>query len=121
MEALSIIMQNRTRIPRWLIEDDPAWQRTLDSDLGLLKWTKKGTNIQAVSSAASIFCEVSEVLETNDQTNVRNIASDLARSRYSAMEGTDITKYLSSRYLNHSFATKTPQKEKNNIFTNYDP
>ena len=70
-------MQNRTRIPRWLIEDDPAWQRTLDSDLGLLKWTKKGTNIQAVSSPASIFCEVSEVLETNDQTNVRNIASDL--------------------------------------------
>ena len=85
-------MQNRTRIPRWLIEDDPAWQRTLDSDLGLLKWTKKGTNIQAVSSPASIFCEVSEVLETNDQTNVRNIASDLTHSRYSAMEGADITK-----------------------------
>jgi hypothetical protein len=44
------MMQNIQRIPRWLIENDPSWEKSIDSNLANLKWIKKGTNLEATCS-----------------------------------------------------------------------
>jgi hypothetical protein len=94
-------MQSDSRVPRWIIENDPSWEKSIDPDIGTLRWTKKGTTIQATCHPASIFCEI--VGQTED--SARSIF-DLAyrtrtdRSATFASGIGDITKYLSSRYLN---------------------
>ena len=35
-------MQNIQRIPRWLVENDPTWEKSIDTNLSNLKWIKKG-------------------------------------------------------------------------------
>jgi hypothetical protein len=40
-------MQDKKMIPRWVVENDPSWEKSIDSDLGTLKWTKKRFGIQA--------------------------------------------------------------------------
>jgi hypothetical protein len=88
------------RIPRWLVENDPSWERSIDSDLGMLKWTKRGTNVQAVCHPTSIFCEI--VGQTSQATDLSDIVGRAVMDRHAALvSGIDeITKYLSSRYLN---------------------
>jgi hypothetical protein len=96
-------VQSDNRIPRWIVENDPSWEKSIDSDLGTLRWTKKGTQIQAICYPASIFCEI--VGQTDD--NAASIFDHFAGSRTrmdrhaTQISGIDdITKYLSSRYLN---------------------
>ena len=97
-------MQSDNRIPRWLVENDPSWEKSIDSDLGTFRWTKKGTQIQAVCHPTSIFCEI--VGQTNQQGN--NISDFVVGRTSMDKDGAhvsgigDITKYLSSRYLNPS-------------------
>ena len=97
-------MQSDNRIPRWLVENDLSWEKSIDSDLGTLRWTKKGTQIQAVCHPTSIFCEI--VGQTNQQGN--NISDFVVGRTSMDKDGAqvsgigDITKYLSSRYLNPS-------------------
>jgi hypothetical protein len=88
------------RIPRWLVENDPSWERSIDSDLGMLKWTKKGTQIQAVCHPTSRFCEI--VGQTSQTSDLSELASRARMDRDAALISgiDDITKYLSSRYLN---------------------
>ncbi len=88
------------RIPRWLVENDPSWERSVDSDLGILKWTKKGTHIQAVCPPTSIFCQI--LGQTDEAGNLQNILQGPeGHMRTRSLSGVDdITKYLSSRYLN---------------------
>lgn len=96
------IVQRDNRIPRWLVENDPSWEKSIDSDLGTLRWTKKGTQIQAMCHSTSIFCEI--VGLTDQEGNIPNLV-DRARTDRDAtlVSGIgDITKYLSSRYLNPS-------------------
>jgi hypothetical protein len=95
-------MQER-RIPRWLVESDPSWEKSIDSELGILKWNKKGTQVQAVCSPAGMVCEI-----VGDQEGSAGLAdfaavgmSRLGRQAALSAAGVgDITKYLSSRYLN---------------------
>jgi hypothetical protein len=93
------------RVPRWLVENDPSWEKAIDSNLGMLKWTKKGTGIQAVCSPTGMFCDILGQ-DNPDSNSVR--ASNLADLRSSiestarqpASQAQDIVKYLTSRYLN---------------------
>ena len=91
---------DRNRIPRWLVENDPSWERSIDSQLGVLKWTKKGTRVQVACHPTSIFCEIVEpASQETDLSNIVGITpTDKHAGRISGIE--DITKYLSSRYLN---------------------
>ncbi len=94
-------MQEKTRIPRWLVESDPSWEKSIDSELGMLKWTKKGTGIQAVCTPTAMFCDV---LGQNDNDVPAGGLADLhvgiARMGRQANMSDEIRKYLSSRYLN---------------------
>ncbi|HEX2106476.1 MAG TPA: hypothetical protein VHF28_01980 [Nitrososphaera sp.] len=91
---------NNNRIPRWIVENDPSWEKSIDSDPSTLRWTKKGTNIQAVAHPASIFCEI--VGQTSHSVDMFDLPSRIRMDKHaSQMSGIgDITKYLSSRYLN---------------------
>jgi hypothetical protein len=94
-------MQSDSRIPRWIIENDPSWEKSIDSDIGTLRWTKKGTTIQAICHPASIFCEI--VGETEHSANsIFDLAYRTRMDRSAALGSGigDITRYLSSRYLN---------------------
>lgn len=95
-------MQDKNRIPRWLVENDPSWEKSIDSDLGMLKWTKKGTGIQAICQPTSIFCDIMGQKDQRDQTVLSDIAASTRTDRQAAQTSGagDITKYLSSRYLN---------------------
>jgi hypothetical protein len=95
------LVQRDNRIPRWLVENDPSWEKSIDSDLGTLRWTKKGTQVQARCHPTSIFCEI-----VGQRDEGANNLSDLIRRTRQDRHATlvsglgDITKYLSSRYLN---------------------
>ncbi|MEM3094850.1 MAG: hypothetical protein QXX64_04345, partial [Nitrososphaera sp.] len=76
-----------------------SWEKSIDSDLGMLKWTKKGTGIQATCYPTSMFCEI---VGQTDQAGLSDIVSSMRASRQAeiASGASDIVKYLSSRYLN---------------------
>ncbi len=88
------------RIPRWLVENDPSWERSIDSDLGMLKWTRKGTQIQAVCRPTSMFCEI--LGQTSQASGLSDLVGRARMDTHAALVSgiDDITKYLSSRYLN---------------------
>ena len=102
-------MQSDNRIPRWLVESDPSWERSIDSDLGTLRWTKKGTQLEAVCHPTSMFCEI--VGHQADQLgNHSDIIGRARTDKHAApVSGIDdITKYLSSRYLNPGINGQPP-------------
>jgi hypothetical protein len=91
------------RVPRWLVESDPSWEKSIDSDLGMLKWTKKGTNVQAVCPPTGMFCDI--MGDQDDDGGIQSGLADLRvgierMGRQKATPALDISKYLSSRYLN---------------------
>ncbi|HEX2014695.1 MAG TPA: hypothetical protein VLA68_05665 [Nitrososphaera sp.] len=92
-------MQDENKIPRWILENDPAWEKSVDSNLGLLRWTKRGTGIQAICSPTSMYCEILGKDEnTPGLADVRSGASKITKQG-TAGAG-EIRKYLSSAYLN---------------------
>jgi hypothetical protein len=96
-------VQSDNRIPRWIVENDPSWEKSIDSDLGTLRWTKKGTQIQAICYPASIFCEIVGQTDDNAASIIDHFAGSRTRMDRHATQVSgidDITKYLSSRYLN---------------------
>jgi hypothetical protein len=92
-------MHDKNRIPRWLVESDPSWEKSIDSDIGLLKWTKKGTGINATCHPASMFCDI---IGQTDQAGLSDILASFRTERRAeqASRAGDISKYLTSRYLN---------------------
>jgi hypothetical protein len=95
-----IIMQSGNKIPRWVIENDPSWQRSTDSDSGMLRWTKKNAPTQATCHPDSMFCEMVEPQDLRREFS--NLAMRTTMDRYNKPIGgiDEITKYLSSSYLN---------------------
>jgi hypothetical protein len=91
------------RIPRWVVEKDPIWEKSIDSSPMTLKWSKKGTDIKAVSHPSSIYCDI--IREVHEAPGLSDISSNLIDySRSDLLAGENITKYLSSRYLNPSLS-----------------
>jgi hypothetical protein len=87
------------RIPRWVVEKDPTWEKSIDSSPMTLKWSKKGTDIKAVSHLSSIYCDI--IREVHEEPGLSDISSNLVDySRSDLLAGENFTKYLSSRYLN---------------------
>ena len=87
-----------TRIPRWVVERDPSWEKSIDSAM-TLKWSKKGMDIKAVSHPTSIYCDI--ISEVDEKAELSHISSNLVEySRGNLLAAENITKYLSSRYLN---------------------
>jgi hypothetical protein len=101
-------VQSDNRIPRWLVENDPSWEKSIDSDLGTLRWTKKGTQIEAVCHPTSMFCEI--VGQTDQAGNISDIIGRAGADRHATLVSgiDDITKYLSSRYLNPGVNRQPP-------------
>jgi hypothetical protein len=93
------IMQNIQRIPRWLVEDDPTWEKSIDSNLSNLKWIKKGTNLKATCSVTSMFCDIID--ESKENVGLIDVYTNFINQKKSDTIGiNDLTRYLSSRYLN---------------------
>lgn len=90
------------RIPRWLVESDPSWERSIDSDVAMLKWTKKGTKIQAVCHPTSMICDI--IGHAGQAADLSDLVGSAGIDKHAALLSglNDITKYLSSRYLNPS-------------------
>lgn len=94
-------MQNTQRIPRWLIESDPSWERSIDSNLANLKWKKKGANLTATCSVTSMFCDILNESKENENVGLIDISNNFINQRKVDVLGiSDLTRYLSSRYLN---------------------
>lgn len=92
-------MQDSDRIPRWVVENDPSWEKSIDSDLGMMRWTKKGTGITAVCAPTGMYCEIQGREESS--VGLTDLASSVSKMHGPARSGADdITRYLSSRYLN---------------------
>jgi hypothetical protein len=92
-------MQNNRRIPRWLIENDPTWEKSIDSNLANLKWVKKDTNLKATCSVTSMVCDILD--DSKENIGLIDASNDFIHQRQLDAIGTsDITRYLSSRYLN---------------------
>ena len=105
---MSLARMKEGHIPRWLVESDPSWEKAVDSNPSMLRWTKKGTNgsIAAVCSPTSMFCELVGVEESKAAglfDPVRAIQNGVVQSK--GVRDHDITKYLSSRYLNPQFGS----------------
>ncbi len=92
-------MENRNRIPRWIVENDPSWEKSIDSNLGILRWTKKGSGVQATCSPTDMYCEVLGV--DKNSAGMADLRVGVERiSKESSAGISDIRRYLSSRYLN---------------------
>jgi len=95
------MMQNIQRIPRWLIESDPSWEKSIDSNLANLKWIKKGTNLEATCSVTSMFCDILNESKENENVGLIDMSNNFINQRkLDALGINDLTRYLSSRYLN---------------------
>jgi hypothetical protein len=95
------IMQNIQRIPRWLIENDPSWEKSINSNLANLKWIKKGTTLEATCSATSMFCDILNEPNENQNVGLIDLSNNFINQRkVDALGINDLTRYLSSRYLN---------------------
>lgn len=92
-------MQERNRIPRWIVENDPSWEKSIDSNLGMLKWTKKASGITAVASPTSMFCDI---LGLDDSpAGLADVLGNISKMHRQPVGGMgDISKYLASRHLN---------------------
>ncbi|MFL6441095.1 MAG: hypothetical protein ACJ702_03965 [Nitrososphaeraceae archaeon] len=87
------------RVPRWIVENDPTWEKSTDSDPAVLRWNKKGTNVQAISYPASICCDITR--QVPDEAGLSDVFSNLVNyTEPDVLAGGDIARYLSSRYLN---------------------
>lgn len=93
-------MQPVGRIPRWLVEKDPSWEKSLHSNRDMLEWIKKGVGLRAICDPSSMFCDI--ITEGRDQRF--DISDSISKfkdnSRLSTFASADISRYLSSRYLN---------------------
>jgi hypothetical protein len=96
------IMQTVGRIPRWLIEKDPSWEKSVHSNSDMLEWNKRGAGLRAICDPASMFCNV--IMDANSRLDISDSISRFKdMNRFSTFVSSDIARYLSSRYLNPSF------------------
>ena len=75
-------MQNVRRISRWLVENDPTWEKSIDSNLANLSWIKKGTNVKAVCSATSMFCDIVDESKERETTQEKRHHRQILTNRF---------------------------------------
>jgi hypothetical protein len=119
------------RVPRSFIERDGEWMQSSQSDSNLLRWNRKGSNLVAISSPSSPYCDIFVGQERS--TPAFGFSSDQDRIYGSNMPGvddlrssddmldvllgqnarishaaSDIRNYLSSTYLNPKLKSHVP-------------
>jgi hypothetical protein len=94
------------KIPRWLVERDPCWERIGKIESSLPEWTKKGSDLRAKCGPEDLYCEIT--IEDRYQSFVSS-ESMLSPSvaNVSTSPESDLKRYLSSRYLNPGFYTNS--------------
>jgi hypothetical protein len=98
-------MSAMKQAPRWMVENDPLWEKVYDTDPGTLKWKRKGTSLIALCPQTSVVCDIVDSVAGNG--SMFDLEGDIAEY-YNRFRGTpalasDIRKYLSSRYLNSQY------------------
>lgn len=96
-------MRTVGRIPRWLIEKDPSWAKSVHSNNDVLEWTKKGADLRATCDPSSMYCDVMMDERNQHFDLLDSISKFNNKSRLSTFASADIARYLSSRYLNSRF------------------
>lgn len=108
-------MQDRNKIPRWIVENDPSWEKSIDSDLGMLKWTNKGSGITAVCPPTSMLCQI--LGQEDSPAGLSDVTSSISKMQRQSLGGAgDISKYLSSRYLNPGINGPRPDLRRTKSF-----
>jgi hypothetical protein len=88
------------RVPRWVVESDPTWEKSSDPSSTIQQWNKKGTDIKAISYPSSIYCDITRV---RDDIGISELLPNhISYTEPALRVGGSIVKYLSSRYLNPS-------------------
>ena len=93
-------MQDAQKILRWAVETDPCWEKLTDSNQSLyLKWIKKEPIFKQYVLLQAPIAILWVIQGTN--TGLSDLSTNFtAWSKHDMLSGGDITKYLSSRYLN---------------------
>jgi hypothetical protein len=87
------------RVPRWIVENDPTWEKSSDSGSTIQKWIKKGTDVKATSYPTSIYCDITR--EVQDDIGISDVLPNhTSYTEPGVLMSGSIVKYLSSRYLN---------------------
>ena len=95
-------MQIIGKIPRWLLEKDPSWERLGSTESNLPEWIKKGSDLRAKCGPADWYCEI--MIEDRSPGFVSSGNTlNLSPINTSTFPQSDLKKYLSSRYLNPGF------------------
>jgi len=87
------------KIPRWLVEKDPSWERVSRTGSDLPEWIKKGSDLMAKCGPADWYCEITMADRYNSFFSSESIPNPGAINSSNSPES-DLKRYLSSRYLN---------------------
>ena len=96
-------MHNKSHIPRWFVESDPSWEKSVDFDLHVLKWAKKGTTLKAMCHPTDMYCQIVEEDRTQPGLSDISVLRSQNENAILSSAADDIRKFLSSRYLNSRF------------------
>ena len=86
------------RVPRWVVESDPTWEKSNDPSSTIQQWNKKGTDIKATSYPNSIYCDITRVQDDIGISDV--LPNHISYTEPGLRVSGNIVKYLSSTYLN---------------------
>ena len=92
------------KIPRWLVERDPSWERLSKTESSFPEWTKKGSDLTAKCGPADWYCEVTIADRRQSFVSSESMLNPNAVNMSTSPES-DLKRYLSSRYLNPGFYT----------------
>ena len=120
------------RIPKSFIEYNDEWMQSFEPNSQLLRWNKKGSDLFAISTPTSNYCDIfaekeqlsrsptsvlgfaeqdsnygSHIPSVDELRSSNNMLSDLLSDKAQLFKGIpDIRNYLSSAYLNPRLKTR---------------
>jgi hypothetical protein len=97
-------MKEIRQISRWAVENDPSWEQQFDTVQNLLKWRKRGSNIIAIGTPSSMSCDLYDNPPEGSFSDLPHIGTHyVLNTKASPDDPANITRYLSSRYLNPNY------------------
>ena len=119
------------RVPRSFVEHNEEWTQLFDPNSNLLRWNKKGSNLVAISSPSSLYCDIfveqersapafgfsseQDRIYGSNMPGVDDLRSSddmldvlLGQNARTSHAASDIRNYLSSTYLNPKLKSHIP-------------
>lgn len=97
-------MKEIRQIPRWAVENDRSWEQQFDTVQNLLKWRKRGSNIFAIGTPSSMTLDLFDNLPEGSFSDLPHIGTHyILNTKARPDDPANITRYLSSRYLNPNY------------------